>query len=413
MKTSSASASSASSKITTMPGSVSKSNNACSARASRFVWPAILGLAVLAGCAETPLPTVTTAAEPTTAPGAPPALRVTGNARWIAAQWSDLPGWSQDGVIAAWPALLRSCERPAPDWHAACASARALPHPDEASVRGWLQSALQPWRVESLDGQPVGLATGYFEPLIEASRLPRAGFQVPLYGPPSDLATKKPWFTRAQIESDTAARNALRGREIAYVADPLDALLLHVQGSGRLLISEPDGRRHVVRAAFAGHNDQPYKSVGRWLVERGAFTLEQASWPAIKAWARAHPARVGELLNANPRYVFFREEPLADPAAGPLGAQGVALTPGRSIAVDKSAVPYGTPVWLDTTEPQPWSASPPPPRALQRLVVAQDTGSAITGAVRADYFWGWGEGAEERAGRMKQPLRMWVLVPRG
>src|SRR6185437_15370562 len=140
----------------------------------------------------------------------------------------------------------------------------------------------------------------------------------------------KPWFTRAQIESDTAARNALRGREIAYVADPLDALLLHVQGSGRLLISEPDGRRHVVRAAFAGHNDQPYQSVGRWLVERGAFTLEQASWPAIKAWARAHPARVGELLNANPRYVFFREEPLADPAAGPLGAQGVALTPGRS-----------------------------------------------------------------------------------
>jgi membrane-bound lytic murein transglycosylase A len=118
------------------------------------------------------------------------------------------------------------------------------------------------------------------------------------------------------------------------------------------------------------------------------------------------------MLQANPRYVFFREEPLADPTLGPLGAQGVPLTPGRSIAVDRDAVPYGVPVWLDTTEPQPWSPTPPPPRPLQRLVVAQDTGGAITGAVRADYFWGWGEGAEERAGRMKQPLRMWVLVPR-
>jgi membrane-bound lytic murein transglycosylase A len=378
---------------------------------------AILGLALLAACAEAPrvepprgepVPTASTSA-----PSVVPASRARANARWIAAAWSELPGWSQDGVIAAWPALLRSCERPAAEWAAACASARALVQPDEARVRAWLQSTLQPWRVESLDGQPVGLATGYFEPLIEASRVARGAFRVPLYGPPADLAAKKPWFTRAQIESDAAARSALRGREIAFVADPLDALLLQIQGSGRLVVTEPDGRKHLVRAAFAGHNDQPYRSVGRWLVERGAFTLDQASWPAIKAWSRAHPAQLAELLNANPRYVFFREEPLADPAAGPLGAQGVALTPGRSIAIDKAAVPYGTPVWLDTTEPQPWSATPPPPRTLQRLVVAQDTGSAIVGAVRADYFWGWGEGAEERAGRMKQPLRMWVLLPRG
>ena len=202
----------------------------------------------------------------------------------------------------------------------------------------------------------------------------------------------------------------MRGREIAFVADPLDALVLQIQGSGRLRIVEPEGHTRLVRAAFAGHNDHPYRSIGRWLVDQGALTLEQASWPGIKAWARANPGRVREMLNVNPRYVFFREEPLVDPAQGPLGAQGVPLTPGRSIAVDKESIPYGTPVWIDTTEP----AVPPAarPRALQRLVVAQDTGGAISGALRADYFWGWGDGAEEFAGRMKQTLRMWVLIPR-
>jgi len=157
--------------------------------------------------------------------------------------------------------------------------------------------------------------------------------------------------------------------------------------------------------AYAGHNDQPYKSVGRWLVEQGELRLEQASWPAIRAWAKQHPKRVDEMLWANPRVVFFREEPLPDPAVGPKGAQGVPLTPGRSIAVDPLSVPYGTPVWLDTSEPL--SAT-----QLRRLVVAQDTGSAIIGAVRADYFWGWGEAAEVQAGRMKQTLRYWVLWPK-
>jgi membrane-bound lytic murein transglycosylase A len=273
-----------------------------------------------------------------------------------------------------------------------------------------------PWRIESDDGRDTGLATGYFEPLVEAARTRRGAYTVPLYAAPADLATRKPWYTRAEIESVPAARAALRGREIAWVADPLDALMLQVQGSGRLrLVDERDanGQPKLVRAAFAGHNDRPYQSVARWLVDRGAFTLEQASWPAIKAWARDNPKDVPQMLAANPRYVFFREEALPDASVGPLGAQGVPLTPGRSIAVDKRSVPYGTPVWLDTTEPQPWSPTPPPARPLQRLVVAQDTGSAITGAVRADYFWGWGEGAEDRAGRMKQPLRMWVLWPKG
>lgn len=334
------------------------------------------------------------------------------HARWVAAAWTDLPDWNLDRVAEAWPAFLRSCERPAPAWLAACADARddrLLPALGRAGAREWIEQHLRPWRVEALPreaGSSTGLATGYFEPLVDASRTSRNGFRIPLYAPPADLATRRPWYTRHQIDTLPTAQKSLRGHEVAWLRDPLDALVLHIQGSGRLAFVGADGHREpVVRVAFAGHNEQPYKSVGRWLVEQGELKLEQASWPSIRAWVRQNPKRIDEMLWNNPRYVFFREEPLPDPSIGPKGAQGVALTPGRSIAVDPLSVPYGTPVWLDTTAPL--SATP-----LRRLVVAQDTGSAITGAVRADYFWGWGEDAESQAGRMKQPLRMWVLWPR-
>ncbi len=343
------------------------------------------------------------AAMPPAGPGLPDIARP--RSRWIAAAWRDLPGWSADTLHDVWPALLRSCARPAAVWAAACAQAGRLDATDDAALRGWAERALQPYRVVGLDGATDGMVTGYYEPLIDATRQPRGAFQTPLYSPPADLALRKPWWTRQQIDTQPAARAMLRGRELAWLADPLDALVLHIQGSGRLRLLAPDGSAQIVRAAFAGHNDQPYRSVGRWLIEQGELKAEQASWPAIKAWARLNPARTGEMLWANPRYVFFREEPLPDPALGPRGAQGVPLTPGRSIAVDPQSVPYGTPVWIDTTEPL--SATP-----LRRLVMAQDTGSAIVGAVRADYFWGWGEAAEAQAGRMKQNLRMWTLWPR-
>ena len=197
----------------------------------------------------------------------------------------------------------------------------------------------------------------------------------------------------------------MRGHEIAWLRDPLDALMLQIQGSGRLAYTAERGApTRTVRVAYAGHNDQPYLSIGRWLIDQGELRPGEASWPAIRAWARQHPGRVDEMIRSNPRVVFFREEPLPDPAIGPKGAQGVPLTPGRSIAVDPQSVPYGTPVWLDTTEPLST-------RPLRRLAMAQDTGSAIVGAVRADYFWGWGDDAEAQAGRMKQALRMWVLWP--
>jgi len=195
----------------------------------------------------------------------------------------------------------------------------------------------------------------------------------------------------------------LRGRELLYLTDPVDAMLLQIQGSGRLRVTEPDGRQRLVRLAYAGHNGQPYQSIGRWLLDQGE--VRDASWPGIRAWISQNPQRVAELLWQNPRLVFFKEETLGDFDAGfgPRGAQGVPLTPGRSIAVDPQSIPYGTPVWL---------ASEGPNLSLQRLVLAQDTGSAIVGAARADYFVGWGAQAGELAGRLKQPLRLWVLWPK-
>ena len=328
--------------------------------------------------------------------------------RWVAASWSELPDWSSDRLADFWPAFLRSCERPTPAWLETCTKTRLGgpgPAAADSALRAWLQRQLRPYRVESNERDPAGLATGYFEPLIEASRVARPGFRVPLYAPPPDLASRKPYWTRHQIETVPAAQRSLRGHEIAWLHDSLDALMLQIQGSGRLAFaSERGAGARTVRVAYAAHNDQPYFSIGRWLIDQGELRTGEASWPAIRAWARQHPARVDEMIRSNPRFVFFREEPLPDPAGGPTGAQGVPLTPGRSIAVDPQSVPYGTPVWLDTTEPLST-------RPLRRLAVAQDTGSAIVGAVRADYFWGWGDDAEAQAGRMKQPLRMWVLWP--
>jgi membrane-bound lytic murein transglycosylase A len=374
---------------------------------------ALAGAAALllaAGCAvkparspgTTPLPPGVAGDLPPTTGTPPPRPR----ARWVPVDWSSLPGLADDQPTALWPALRAGCVKPAPGWAEVCARALAFNPPDDTFAWQFLQRELQPYRLETLEGAVDGLATGYFEPLVQASRQPQPGFAVPLHRPPADLATRKPWYTRQQIDTLPAAQAALRGNVIAWVASPLDALLLQIQGSGRLRITEPDGQVQTVRVAFAGHNDQPYKSVGRWLIEQGELKPEGASWPAIRQWGQqAGPARLQQMLWANPRVVFFREEALPDERVGPRGAQGVPLTAGRSVAVDPQAVPYGTPLWINTTEPL--SATP-----LRRLVMAQDTGSAITGAVRIDYFWGTGEQAEQQAGRMKQPLQAWALWPR-
>lgn len=373
---------------------------------------AIVGM--LAGCGSVPLspgaapPAVTAPSAEAPAAVAPAAgaqggpSMTTAKSRWVAVPWSELPGFGDDALYEAWNAWLKNCERPVAPWSRLCGEVRQLSIASPEDQRSWLVSKLQPYRVEPLQGAEGGLLTGYYEPLIEASRQPTARNPVPLYRPPG-FFHRRPWYTRQEIDTLPEARAALRGREIAWLADPLDALMIQIQGSARLRITEADGTQRLVRLAFAGTNDQPYRSVGTWLLQQGA--LRDASWPGIKAWAQQNPQRLNELLWSNPRYVFFREEPLRDleAAFGPRGALGVALTPGRSIAVDKESIPYGAPVWL---------ASSGPAATLQRLVFAQDTGSAITGALRADFFTGWGPEAGELAGRLKQPLRLWVLWPR-
>lgn len=323
--------------------------------------------------------------------------------RWTPVAWSELPGLNEDPLHEAWNAWLKSCERPGPVFAPLCSEVRLLSISSADEQRAWMMARLQPYRVESLQGGDDGLLTGYYEPVLEASRLPSAEFSVPLYQPPATLGQRKPWYSRQEIDTVPEVQALLRGRAIAYLNNPIDALVLQIQGSGRVRIQEADGSQRVVRLAFAGSNEQPYRSVGRWLLDQGE--VRDASWPGIKAWLAANPQRVNELLWSNPRVVFFREEalPELDAAFGPRGAQGVPLTPGRSIAVDPGSIPYGTPVWLASSGPQV---------QLQKLVLAQDTGSAITGAVRADYFAGWGAGAAELAGRLKQPLRLWVLWPR-
>jgi membrane-bound lytic murein transglycosylase A len=207
-----------------------------------------------------------------------------------------------------------------------------------------------------------------------------------------------PYLSRAEM----AQSGALAGKELLWVDDSIDAFFLQVQGSGRVQLTDS---KETVRVAYADQNGHPYKSIGRYLVDKGELTLDRASAQNIKAWFFANPGRQQELLNANPSYVFFKEEKLTDPNKGPKGALGVPLTAQRSIAIDPQFVPLGAPVFLATT--QPGKEIP-----LQRLMMAQDTGGAIRNAVRADYFWGFGADAGEKAGKMKQRGMMWVLLPK-
>jgi membrane-bound lytic murein transglycosylase A len=309
-------------------------------------------------------------------------------------------------------------------WQPVCAAAKksgiALSAPNASAVRAFMQQWLRPWRVLAGSGKPAtGLVTGYYEPLVHASRTRGGAYQWPLYAPPADLLTidlgsvypdlagKRvrgklvgdrvvPYDTRAQI-----AAKADKPPVIVWVDDPVDAFFLEVQGSGRAQL--PDGQ--TIRLAYANHNGRPYKSIGRWLVDQGQMTLAQASMQNIKAWAKRNPGRVQEMLNVDPAVVFFSEKPVVDPDLGPNGAYGIPLIGERSIAVDPTFVPLGSPVFLATSYP---GTNKP----LNRLVFAQDTGAAIKGAARADFFWGFGDQAGDEAGRMKQHGQMWVLWPK-
>ena len=351
-------------------------------------------------------PPKATVLEAATAPENAPTVLIKPKSRWLLASWSDLPGFNADNFNEAWVAWRQNCARNLPNTQRLCADVRRLDGQPSALQKAWVMENFQPFRVEHLNAAAApsnGLLTAYYEPVFEASRTPRPGFEVPLYGVPANLKARSPWFSREEIAKLPAAQAALKGKEIAYIASPVDAMVLHIQGSGRLWLTERDGRRTQIRLAFAGTNEHPYQSIGRWLLDQNL--TKDATWPGIKAWLAQNPRRTNELMARNPRFIFFKEEALlgAEALLGPKGAMGVPLTPGRSIAVDPGSIPYGSVVWLSSGGPQ---------TPLNRLVFAQDTGSAIVGAVRADYFVGSGDAAGELAGRLKQDMRAWVLLPR-
>ena len=335
--------------------------------------------------------------------------------------FSVLPGWQQDDLRQAWPAFMQSCRVLAAraDWAAPCAAARTVDAQDGAAIRGYFEAYFVPNMVRNPDGADVGLVTGYYEAMLYGARKRGGDYQTPLYRVPDDLLTIDlgsvypdlkgrrlrgrlqgktvvPYSSRAEI-----ARAPLAGKELLWVNDPVEAFFLEVQGSGRVQLESGE----TVRVAYGDQNGHPYKAIGRWFVEQGIMTADQVSAQSIRAWLAANPERRQELFNVNPSYIFFREEKVTDPNVGPRGSLNVPLTPGRSVAIDRSILPLGAPIYLSTTYPK--DGAP-----LQRLVMAQDTGGAIRGAVRADFFYGFGPEALENAGLMKQPGQLWVLLPK-
>ncbi len=355
--------------------------------------------------------------------------------RFVAAAWADLPGWSQDDLAQALPALRLSCEallrRPADsdlgperrggqiiDWQPFCAAITQLPvGADDGAVRAVLLGHMQPWQVVG-DTGAKGLFTGYYEPELKGALSPSSTYAVPLYGLPDDLVS----VDLGQFHDDLKGRSAtgrvqggkliryedratidrqgLAGRApvVAWVDDAVAAFFLHIQGSGRVALAEGG----ELRVGYAGQNGHRYVAIGKPLIDRGALDAATISMQTIRAWLKANPDQADAVMALNPSYIFFR----TIDGPGPLGAQGVALTPGRSLAIDRRLLPLGVPVWLDAVDPLDDRI------AIRRLMVAQDTGGAIRGPVRGDVFWGHGPAAEERAGRMKSPGQYWMLLPR-
>jgi membrane-bound lytic murein transglycosylase A len=352
------------------------------------------------------------------------------------AQFSDLPGWADDAVEEAIPALLRSCGQllagadeasvgrtavggRVVDWRRACKRAGEIAKGDRAAARALFETEFVPLLAKNND-DATGRFTGYYEASLRGSKRRHGKYQTPLYRPPRDLVTVElsrfvsdgkgrqlvgrlvgdrlePYDTRAHIVGGSLAGKKL---ELLWVDDPIDAFFVQIQGSGKVTL-DTGGE---LRIGFAGKNGRPYTAIGRVLVEQGIMTAKTASMQAIRAYLLAHPERAAEVMNANESYVFFD----FIKGDGPLGTQGVALVAGRSVAIDREFLPLSAPIWLDATSPIAGKEGDQP---LRRLVIAQDTGGAIRGPVRGDVYWGGDVNAAEIAGRMNSRGRYFVLLP--
>ena len=335
-----------------------------------------------------------------------------------------LPGWANDDLQGLGEAIRRQCtlRTPPAPWNVLCSEFAAIGTVDTQALRNWIERRFVARALVDTQGGDQGLITGYYEPLLTGSRRRESAAQVPLYARPADLLTIDlaeveprlagmrlrgrvqgnrvvPYYSRADIDT----RAPLAGNELIWVDDPVDAFFLEIQGSGRVQLRDST----VVRVGYAEQNGHPYRAIGRTLIDQGALQAQGVSAPSIREWLKANPAQARSVMHSNPSVVFFRELPPLgdDTGAGPPGALGVPLTAQRSVAVDRSVVPIGSLIWLDTVHPVDG-------RAWRRAVMGQDTGGAITGRIRADVFWGFGPEAERAAGTMKHPGRMWVLAPR-
>lgn len=355
----------------------------------------------------------------------PPLIAEPPRGSLVATQFAALPDWLNDNPTDALTAFIQGCAtlNAQAAWVDVCAAAPQATN-NANSARQFFESRFTPYRVVNADNSETGLVTGYYEPLLRGSRKKTAQYPYPIYTVPQDLLTVDmadmypdlkfkrlrgrivstqagskvvPYFDRAEIESE---RQPLRGLEIVFVDDAVELFFLQIQGSGQVQLE--DGSK--VRVGYADQNGHAFRSLGGALIRRGEIKAERASMQGIKEWARRNPKKLPEFMNLNPSYIFFKELPNTE--SGPIGTLGVPLTAERSIAVDQRVVPLGVPVFLATTYPNT-------KQNLNRLMVAQDTGGAINGGVRADFYWGFGDAAGAQAGKMKQQGRMWVLLPRG
>jgi membrane-bound lytic murein transglycosylase A len=367
----------------------------------RVRWPVLLsGLLLLAACSTT--------SPSSTGSGVskePDQLTLT------AIGYDRLPGWQYDSQTQALPALKRSCERVtqlppgqtigpdgrgglAADWLGPCGALRFVDASNPQAVRSYFETWFQPYLAAN-GTRTDGLFTGYFEAELHGSRHRGGRYQIPLYARPANLPVDpgQAYYSRAEIEA-----GALKGKvsELLWVDDPIDAHILHIQGSGRILLD--DGS--VVQVGYNGSNGRKFVGLGRILLDHGKIFPGDTTMQTVRAWLKAHPAEAPALMAENPRYVFFRFLG----GDGPVGAAGVPLTPGRSLAIDPHFVPLGVPLWLDSVDPDGLP--------LRRLMIAQDSGAAIKGPVRGDLFWGAGEAAFDKAGRMKSSGSYYLLLPR-
>jgi membrane-bound lytic murein transglycosylase A len=324
--------------------------------------------------------------------------------------FAELNGWSEDRAAAAIPSLLRSCKKLSakPDgapieaktkrtdfgvveeWRPACAAAASIPAGDDQAARRYFEAEFVPFLAGN-NGDSEGLFTGYFEINLNGSRQRGGVYQTPLYRRPPDPNR----FTRAEIEDGALSG---RGLELLWVDSPIDAFFLEIQGSGRIKLRDDS----IVRVGYDGQNGKAYVPVGRLLIERNELPRDKVTMEGIRTWMAQNPKKGAALRRENPSYIFFREIS----GEGPLGAQQVPLTPGRSLAVDRAFIPLGMPIWIDVR------GRFPPNDAIRRLVVAQDTGGAIKGPVRGDLFWGHGKDAASGAGAMNARGRYYLLLPK-